>query len=42
VAAGSAVAAAAGVPVAEEEILQRREREKWCNCHVRWFCGYWR
>ena len=27
VAAGSAVAAAAGVPVAEEEILQRRERE---------------
>jgi len=22
--------------------LQRREREKWCNCHVRWFYGYWR
>jgi hypothetical protein len=22
--------------------LQRREGEKWCNCHVRWFYGYWR
>ena len=39
---GDATLAAAGVPVAEEEILQRREREKWCNCHVRWFYGYWR
>jgi hypothetical protein len=22
--------------------LQRREGEKWCNCHVRWFYGHWR
>ena len=34
-------------PLLLESRWQRRrfyrgEREKWCNCHVRWFCGYWR
>jgi hypothetical protein len=43
VAAASAVAAAAAVTVAEEKIFtEEREREKWCNCHVTWFYGYWR
>jgi hypothetical protein len=26
----------------KRRFLQRREREKWCNHHVRWFDGYWR
>jgi len=43
VATASTVAAAAEVTVAEKKIFtEGREREKWCNHHVRWFDGYWR
>jgi hypothetical protein len=47
VAAASAVAAAAKVTVAKKKIFTKeggregkRERERWCNHHVRWFDGY--